>query len=79
MDPGPEGKLYADDYGLSIDSYSELDPEEWLHGFQLADDGKQQWVGDLGARNRLWSGMPHLSVNWLTPWLSGWCLTHSLM
>uniref|UniRef100_A0A8C8SWD8 Phosphorylase b kinase regulatory subunit n=1 Tax=Pelusios castaneus TaxID=367368 RepID=A0A8C8SWD8_9SAUR len=31
MDPGPEGKLYADDYGLSIDSYSELDPEEWLH------------------------------------------------
>uniref|UniRef100_A0A452J771 Phosphorylase b kinase regulatory subunit n=1 Tax=Gopherus agassizii TaxID=38772 RepID=A0A452J771_9SAUR len=38
MDPGPEGKLYADDYGLSIDSYSELNPEEWLHGFQLADD-----------------------------------------
>uniref|UniRef100_A0A8C3TB51 Phosphorylase b kinase regulatory subunit n=1 Tax=Chelydra serpentina TaxID=8475 RepID=A0A8C3TB51_CHESE len=31
MDPGPDGKLYADDYGLSIDSYSELDPEEWLH------------------------------------------------
>ncbi|KAM9127900.1 phosphorylase b kinase regulatory subunit alpha, skeletal muscle isoform 2-T2 [Pangshura tecta] len=38
MDPGPEGKLYADDYGLSVDSYSELNPEEWLHGFQLADD-----------------------------------------
>uniref|UniRef100_A0A8C8SWE8 Phosphorylase b kinase regulatory subunit n=1 Tax=Pelusios castaneus TaxID=367368 RepID=A0A8C8SWE8_9SAUR len=36
MDPGPEGKLYADDYGLSIDSYSELDPEEWLHGFHSA-------------------------------------------
>uniref|UniRef100_A0A8C8SXK1 Phosphorylase b kinase regulatory subunit n=1 Tax=Pelusios castaneus TaxID=367368 RepID=A0A8C8SXK1_9SAUR len=42
MDPGPEGKLYADDYGLSIDSYSELDPEEWLHGFQFADDGKEE-------------------------------------
>ncbi|TFJ97515.1 zymogen granule membrane protein 16 [Platysternon megacephalum] len=38
MDPGPEGKLYADDYRLSIDSYSELNPEEWLHGFQLEDD-----------------------------------------
>uniref|UniRef100_A0A8C3T9F4 Phosphorylase b kinase regulatory subunit n=1 Tax=Chelydra serpentina TaxID=8475 RepID=A0A8C3T9F4_CHESE len=48
MDPGPDGKLYADDYGLSIDSYSELDPEEWLHGFQLADDGKEEGVGDLG-------------------------------
>lgn len=49
MDPGPEGKLYADDYGLSIDSYSELDPEEWLHGFQLASDGKEEGVGDLDA------------------------------
>ncbi|XP_062998053.1 phosphorylase b kinase regulatory subunit alpha, skeletal muscle isoform [Elgaria multicarinata webbii] len=38
MDAGPEGKLYADDYGLSLDSFSELDPEDWLHGFQLAED-----------------------------------------
>ncbi|XP_053129887.1 phosphorylase b kinase regulatory subunit alpha, skeletal muscle isoform isoform X2 [Hemicordylus capensis] len=38
MDPGPEGKLYADDYGLSLESFSELDPEDWLHGFQLAED-----------------------------------------
>uniref|UniRef100_A0A8C3XUY8 Phosphorylase b kinase regulatory subunit n=1 Tax=Chelydra serpentina TaxID=8475 RepID=A0A8C3XUY8_CHESE len=37
MDPGPDGKLYADDYGLSIDSYSELDPEEWLHVAQYLD------------------------------------------
>ncbi|XP_039343250.1 phosphorylase b kinase regulatory subunit alpha, skeletal muscle isoform isoform X5 [Mauremys reevesii] len=44
MDPGPEGKLYADDYGLSIDSYSELNPEEWLHGFQLADDDVNMYI-----------------------------------
>nr|XP_056715196.1 phosphorylase b kinase regulatory subunit alpha, skeletal muscle isoform [Euleptes europaea] len=39
MDPGPEGKLYADDYGLSLDSFSDLDPEDWLHGFQMSEDG----------------------------------------
>ncbi|XP_043348946.1 phosphorylase b kinase regulatory subunit alpha, skeletal muscle isoform isoform X5 [Dermochelys coriacea] len=44
MDPGPEGKLYADDYGLSFDSYSELDPEEWLHGFQLANDDVNMYI-----------------------------------
>ncbi|KFV85828.1 Phosphorylase b kinase regulatory subunit alpha, skeletal muscle isoform, partial [Struthio camelus australis] len=34
MDPGPEGKVFANDYELSIDSFEELDPEEWLHGLQ---------------------------------------------
>ncbi|XP_066496077.1 phosphorylase b kinase regulatory subunit alpha, skeletal muscle isoform isoform X2 [Tiliqua scincoides] len=38
MDPGPEGKLYADDYGLSLDSFSDLDPEDWVHGLQFAED-----------------------------------------
>uniref|UniRef100_A0A8D2LYY5 Phosphorylase b kinase regulatory subunit n=1 Tax=Varanus komodoensis TaxID=61221 RepID=A0A8D2LYY5_VARKO len=38
MDPGPEGKLYADDYGLSLDSFGKLDPEDWLHGLRLAED-----------------------------------------
>ncbi|KAJ6653519.1 hypothetical protein lerEdw1_009099 [Lerista edwardsae] len=38
MDPGPEGKLYADDYGLSLGSFSDLDPEDWLHGFPSAED-----------------------------------------
>ncbi|XP_061454930.1 phosphorylase b kinase regulatory subunit alpha, skeletal muscle isoform isoform X2 [Rhineura floridana] len=38
MDAGPEGKLYADDYGLSLDSFSDLDPEDWLHGFRMAED-----------------------------------------
>lgn len=40
MDPGPEGKVFANGYELGIDSFEELDPEEWLHGLQLAEDGK---------------------------------------
>uniref|UniRef100_A0A8D0FV66 Phosphorylase b kinase regulatory subunit n=1 Tax=Strix occidentalis caurina TaxID=311401 RepID=A0A8D0FV66_STROC len=31
MDPGPEGKVFAKSYELSIDSFEELDAEEWLH------------------------------------------------
>uniref|UniRef100_A0ABM5EWK5 Phosphorylase b kinase regulatory subunit n=1 Tax=Pogona vitticeps TaxID=103695 RepID=A0ABM5EWK5_9SAUR len=38
MDAGLEGKLYADDYGLSLESFQDLDAEDWLHGFQLAED-----------------------------------------
>ncbi|KAH0630747.1 hypothetical protein JD844_003930 [Phrynosoma platyrhinos] len=38
MDAGPEGKLFADDYGLSLESFRDLDPDDWLHGFQLAED-----------------------------------------
>ncbi|XP_039210857.1 phosphorylase b kinase regulatory subunit alpha, skeletal muscle isoform isoform X1 [Crotalus tigris] len=38
MDAGLEGKLYADDYGLSLESFRDLDPEDWMHGFQLAED-----------------------------------------
>ncbi|XP_054244705.1 phosphorylase b kinase regulatory subunit alpha, skeletal muscle isoform isoform X1 [Indicator indicator] len=33
MDPGPEGKVFAESYELSIDSFQELDAEEWLHGY----------------------------------------------
>ncbi|XP_019337473.2 phosphorylase b kinase regulatory subunit alpha, skeletal muscle isoform isoform X4 [Alligator mississippiensis] len=44
MDPGPEGKLYSDDYNLSIDSFSELESEEWLHGLQLADDDVGMYI-----------------------------------
>lgn len=40
MDPGPEGKVFASGYELGIGSFEELDPEEWLHGLQLAEDGK---------------------------------------
>lgn len=40
MDPGPEGKVFAKSYELSIDSFEELDAEEWLHGLQIAEDGK---------------------------------------
>lgn len=40
MDPGPEGKVFAKRYELSIDSFEELDAEEWLHGLQIAEDGK---------------------------------------
>ncbi|KAM3827785.1 phosphorylase b kinase regulatory subunit alpha, skeletal muscle isoform 2-T2 [Vipera latastei] len=38
MDARLEGKLYADDYGLSLESFRDLDPEDWMHGFQLAED-----------------------------------------
>ncbi|XP_026572482.1 phosphorylase b kinase regulatory subunit alpha, skeletal muscle isoform isoform X2 [Pseudonaja textilis] len=40
MDAGLEGKLYADDYGLCPESFQELDPEDWMHGFQLAEDAE---------------------------------------
>ncbi|XP_029463382.1 phosphorylase b kinase regulatory subunit alpha, skeletal muscle isoform isoform X2 [Rhinatrema bivittatum] len=39
MDPGPEGKLYDDEYdGISIQHCIELDTEDSLHGFPCADD-----------------------------------------
>ncbi|KFM11127.1 Phosphorylase b kinase regulatory subunit alpha, skeletal muscle isoform, partial [Aptenodytes forsteri] len=38
MDPGPEGKVFAESYELSIDSFEELHAEEWLHGLQIAED-----------------------------------------
>ncbi|KAK2545173.1 Phka1 [Columba livia] len=38
MDPGPEGKVFAKSYELSIGSFEELDAEEWLHGLQIAED-----------------------------------------
>ncbi|NWH15439.1 KPB1 kinase, partial [Grus americana] len=38
MDPGPEGKVFAESSELSIDSFEELDTEEWLHGLQIAED-----------------------------------------
>ncbi|XP_062819780.1 phosphorylase b kinase regulatory subunit alpha, skeletal muscle isoform isoform X1 [Anolis carolinensis] len=38
MDAGPAGKLFADDYGLSRDSFHDLGPEDWLHGFRLVED-----------------------------------------
>lgn len=41
MDAGLEGKLDADADGLSLESFQDLDPEDWMHGFQLAEDGKE--------------------------------------
>ncbi|XP_053932068.1 phosphorylase b kinase regulatory subunit alpha, skeletal muscle isoform isoform X1 [Cuculus canorus] len=38
MDPGPEGKVFAKHYKLSIDSFEELNTEEWLHGLHIAED-----------------------------------------
>ncbi|NXF09354.1 KPB1 kinase, partial [Smithornis capensis] len=38
MDPGPEGKVFAESYGLSSASFEKLDNEEWLHGLQVAED-----------------------------------------
>ncbi|XP_027551876.1 phosphorylase b kinase regulatory subunit alpha, skeletal muscle isoform isoform X2 [Neopelma chrysocephalum] len=38
MDPGPEGKVFAESYRLCSDSFEELDSEEWLHGLQVAEE-----------------------------------------
>ncbi|KFP05649.1 Phosphorylase b kinase regulatory subunit alpha, skeletal muscle isoform, partial [Calypte anna] len=38
MDPGSEGKVFVKSCKLSIDSFKELDAEEWLHGLQIAED-----------------------------------------
>lgn len=40
MDPGPEGKVFAKSYRFSSDSFEKLDAKEWLHGLQVAEDGK---------------------------------------
>uniref|UniRef100_A0A8C3UZ81 Phosphorylase b kinase regulatory subunit n=1 Tax=Catharus ustulatus TaxID=91951 RepID=A0A8C3UZ81_CATUS len=40
MDPGPEGKVFAKSYRLSSHSFEKLDAKEWLHGLQVAEDGK---------------------------------------
>uniref|UniRef100_A0A8B9QEW1 Phosphorylase b kinase regulatory subunit n=1 Tax=Apteryx owenii TaxID=8824 RepID=A0A8B9QEW1_APTOW len=63
MDPGPEGKVFASDYELSIDSFEELDPEEWLHGLQLADDADTfdevaQYLDHLLQRTTPQSNLP---------------------
>ncbi|XP_074003791.1 phosphorylase b kinase regulatory subunit alpha, skeletal muscle isoform isoform X6 [Numenius arquata] len=44
MDPGPEGKVFTKSYELSIDSFEELDAEEWLHGLQIAEDDVGMYV-----------------------------------
>ncbi|XP_059680526.1 phosphorylase b kinase regulatory subunit alpha, skeletal muscle isoform isoform X3 [Gavia stellata] len=44
MDPGPEGKVFAKSYELSIDSFEELYAEEWLHGLQIAEDDVGMYV-----------------------------------
>ncbi|XP_007956521.1 phosphorylase b kinase regulatory subunit alpha, skeletal muscle isoform [Orycteropus afer afer] len=44
MDPGPEGKLYSDDYD---DSYSELECGNWMDGFDSASNAR---CGDEVAR-----------------------------
>uniref|UniRef100_A0A8D2LYV4 Phosphorylase b kinase regulatory subunit n=1 Tax=Varanus komodoensis TaxID=61221 RepID=A0A8D2LYV4_VARKO len=55
MDPGPEGKLYADDYGLSLDSFGKLDPEDWLHA-DICDEVAQyldQLLQSTAPRSKL--------------------------
>ncbi|NXE54870.1 KPB1 kinase, partial [Casuarius casuarius] len=63
MDPGSEGKVFANDYELGIDSFEELDPEEWLHGLQLADDADTydeiaQYLDQLLQRTAPQSSLP---------------------
>lgn len=62
MDPGPEGKVFANGYKLSLDSFEELDPEEWLHGLQFAEDGKgEQASRYCGVQNTELSLKPFVS------------------
>lgn len=67
MDPGPEGKVFANGYKLGLDSFEELDPEEWLHGLQFAEDGKgEQASRYCGVQNTELSLKPlvsHLPVS----------------
>uniref|UniRef100_A0A8B9SDZ7 Phosphorylase b kinase regulatory subunit n=1 Tax=Apteryx owenii TaxID=8824 RepID=A0A8B9SDZ7_APTOW len=56
MDPGPEGKVFASDYELSIDSFEELDPEEWLHADTF--DEVAQYLDHLLQRTTPQSNLP---------------------
>lgn len=38
MDPGPEGKLYSEDYD---DNYNELEPGDWMNGHSSTSNGKE--------------------------------------
>ncbi|XP_029786436.1 phosphorylase b kinase regulatory subunit alpha, skeletal muscle isoform isoform X2 [Suricata suricatta] len=44
MDPGPEGKLYSEDYD---DNYSELEPGDWMNGYDSTSNAR---CGDEVAR-----------------------------
>uniref|UniRef100_A0A663MDG0 Phosphorylase b kinase regulatory subunit n=1 Tax=Athene cunicularia TaxID=194338 RepID=A0A663MDG0_ATHCN len=56
MDPGPEGKVFAKSYELSIDSFEELDAEEWLHADTY--DEVAQYLDHLLQRTVPQSNLP---------------------
>lgn len=38
MDPGPDSKLYSEDYD---DNYSELESCDWMNGYDSTSNGKE--------------------------------------
>ncbi|XP_027518123.1 phosphorylase b kinase regulatory subunit alpha, skeletal muscle isoform isoform X1 [Corapipo altera] len=63
MDPGPEGKVFAESYRLCSDSFEELDSEDWLHGLQVAEeedayDEVAQYLDHLLQRTTPQSNLP---------------------
>lgn len=38
MDPGPEGKLYSEDYD---DNYNELESGDWMNAYDSTRSGKE--------------------------------------
>uniref|UniRef100_A0A669PPF6 Phosphorylase b kinase regulatory subunit n=1 Tax=Phasianus colchicus TaxID=9054 RepID=A0A669PPF6_PHACC len=56
MDPGPEGKVFASGYKLGLDSFEELDPEEWLHADTY--DEVAQYLDHLLQRTVPQSNLP---------------------
>ncbi|XP_029786438.1 phosphorylase b kinase regulatory subunit alpha, skeletal muscle isoform isoform X3 [Suricata suricatta] len=41
MDPGPEGKLYSEDYD---DNYSELEPGDWMNGYDSTSNDVHMYL-----------------------------------
>lgn len=76
MDPGPEGKVFTKSYELSIDSFEELDAEEWLHGLQIAEDGKGEQASRFcGVAN---AKLTHKPVTPNLPASVRHCVLHTL-
>ncbi|NXK41979.1 KPB1 kinase, partial [Piprites chloris] len=63
MDPGPEGKVFAESYRLCSDSFEKLNTEEWLHGLHVAEeedtyDEVAQYLDHLLQRTTPQSNLP---------------------
>lgn len=58
MDPGPEGKLYSEDY----DDYdNELESGDWMNGYGSTNNGKETSLRHWPCQTRTQSIVEHLS------------------